>query len=269
MNISMKRKKKSFTMMELLVSMAIAAPIVATITATLIFAMRAQATYGDQSMIRYSTDAVLQRLAQDIRNTSASSYNSEVWQFPEPALQGEELSAPVMTLRLFDSTNGLRITWTFNRTGELENILTRTIVDLNDPLGTAIVTDYRKLPFTDLTFNEIELQEYQTTTDLSDQLDIGNASQQEQDNGFVYQSQWDNIDDTNNLTPFRVTAIEVRGRSLSRVSARNSLTNEVDANGDNDLRDDAVGARFFGRTDEGDDPSWQYIYNFEVAFRNS
>lgn len=250
--------------------MAIAAPIVATITATLIFTMRAQATYGDQSMIRSSTDAVLQRLAQDIRNTSASSYNSEVWQFPVPALQGEDQAAPVMTLRLFDSTNGLRITWTFHRTDVdgKENILERSTLDLNDPSATVVQTEYRKMPFTDLTFDEIELQEYQVSTDLSGQLDIS-GSGDEGDSGFVYQNQFDNIDNTNNLTPFRVTAIEVRGRSLSRISPRNSLTTEIDGNGDNDLRDDAVGARFFGRTDEGDDPSWQYIYNFEVAFRNS
>lgn len=247
-----KRKKKSLglTLVELMFAIVIAAPIVLSLTLTLILTLRTQATYGEQAIIRDTTDSVLNRLAQDIRNTSSSGYNSDEWQSPTRALTGITWTRDVdtgedgpplvaqdnqMVLRLIDTANGRSIIWTYDRA---QNTLTRQTQDLRNVAAPLVTTNFAQLSFSDLTFREIR------------------------------QSQIDSAlggDETSNS----ITAIHILGRTLSRITRINTVNVEVDGNNDGDIRDDALGAAFFGRTDEGDNPSFQYFYNFEVAFRNT
>ncbi|MGF1572601.1 MAG: PilW family protein [Sumerlaeia bacterium] len=262
------RTKKAFTLMELLFAILIGVPMLASILVAFVYVLRIQATISDQSFVRINTDIAIQRLQQDIRNTSSGLYNSGAWQELNPLTGGAgNINEDTMVLQLLDSANGLRITWTYFRTPQTYtagsesvtavNVLSRRVLDLNDPTASPVTTNYINMPYSDLVFREVRLSEFSvaSTTPPGAQLTLSDGSVVD--------------DETTAPTPPSVVAIEIRGRTLHRLSPYNTIWNEIDLNGDGDMRNDAVGELLFGRTDEGDDPKWQYIYNVTTTLRNS
>ena len=271
--LSLGSKLRSFTLVELLMTILIAVPLVISLFVAFLFVLRIQATVTDQSFVRVNTDGIIQRLQQDIRNTSSGVYNSDFWQNQNPLTGGfGNENADVMTLRLIDSANGRTITWDYYRTpqtititneeGEEEtissqNILARTVTDLTVANAQPVTTNYVRLPFSDLVFREILLSEFASPDDTTGTALIGT-------DGSVIDP--DTLPVQTNPS---VVAIEIRGRTLHRLSPGNTIWREVDAGDDGDLRNDSVGAELFGRDNDGDLPRWQYIYNVTTTFRNS
>lgn len=275
-----KKIRRGFTLIELLISILIAVPLIASLFAAFLYILRIQATVADQSFVRINTDNAIQRLQQDIRNTSSGLYNSGAWQSLNPLQGGAgNENADRMVLQLLDSANGQRITWTFYRTPQdfdtgvktidadtgLEvavtrkavNVLSRSVLDETVPGATPVVTNYINMPYSDLVFDEVRLQEYiPTSAAPGAQLLLSDGSL---------------VDDENSAGPgvSQVVAIEIKGRTLHRLTTNNTIIKEIDGDNDGDLRNDKVGAALFGRTNEGDDPKWQYIYNVTTTLRNS
>ncbi|CAN5303691.1 hypothetical protein BH09SUM1_BH09SUM1_11080 [soil metagenome] len=146
-------------------------------------------------------------------------------------LSGTATTDPTMVLSLFDTVLGQRIKWTYTRSTRK---LSRETTQYDG--ATAVVTistkDYN-VKFQDFTMAEVI------------QPDPAPA------------------------TTSQITAIRVVGRTFLTMTPYNTTWQEVDGNGDNDLRDDKIGAALFGRTDQNDDPKWQYVFNVETAFRNT
>lgn len=251
---SLSRSSKGFTLLELMMAILVAVPMMVSMFVAFIYVLQVQATVSDQSFVRMNTDIAIQRLQQDIRNTSSGMYNSNAFQLRNPLTGGVgHEGESQMQLLLADTANGQEIRWVFDREN---SILSRHVIDLTVVGASEVTTDYVRMPFSDLVFDEVRLSEYSTPLAPNGQNLLGS-------NGEIIE------DDEDYITPSSVVAIEIKGRTLHRLSPKNTIWKEIDVNSDADLRDDTVGAELFGRTDSGDQPKWQYIYNVTTTLRNS
>jgi len=197
------------------------------ILATFYYGMRAQATAADANQTRSRASSIIATLAQDVRNTSAGSYNNPAW----TKLTANPSTAPVVTLNLIDTTEGLRIRWVYTRaTGRLS----RAQGPLGGALGAAIEYPVR--------FANFRIEE-------------------------ISRAEW--IGDTTALGTPNVTSIRIIARVVPTLSAPGSIWAENDANADGDTVDDEIAAGLFNGTNSGDSPGWSFIFNTEAAFRNT
>lgn len=228
-----KRRRRGMTLVEIIFVSAITLMITVPMTYTLIFVSKTHATAADQSLQRVRTDKIIDQMIMDIRNTSRGTYNSVGWTL----LSGTGSTAPKMTLSLFDTVMGQRVTWTYTRKivgGKvLYGKLSRQTTAYNGSGSPLIRTTNYPLQFADFTMTEIV------------QPDPPPA-----------------------ITTL-YTAIRVRGRVLLDINVANTTWKEKDGDNNKDFRDDKIGAALFGRVDKNDDPKWQYIINVEPAFRNT
>jgi Tfp pilus assembly protein PilV len=136
---------------------------------------------------------------------------------------------------LLDPVDGMKMTWTYNRsTGLLTRELAHTV-----GITTNNYSETFKARFTDFSMTET----------LRDDTPWEIAQ---------------GVEDSETITGIRVT-----GRAFLTLNSTHTAMKEVDGNGDGSYADDFVGNGLFGRTNEGDDPGWQHIFNIQVSFRNT
>lgn len=113
------RRRVAFTLVEIFVALAILVSVAIPMFATFLFVLRGHATATNQSVIRTSTDKVVNQLTTDIRNTSRGRYNEIVEDRLKTTGTGYELT-------LLDSVQGQRIVWVYtNATGRFQRTTTR------------------------------------------------------------------------------------------------------------------------------------------------
>lgn len=147
-------------------------------------------------------------------------------------LTGTAANDAKMKLTLLDMVNGQEIVWTYTRATKK---LSRTVTRTSGGVDATSVTNYDRV-YPDFQLAEISRLEY----------------------------------GSDNVTGIpRITGIRITGRAFQSLKPNNTIWNEVDANHDGSFRNDLVGRDMFGLSYVGDDPKWQYIFNVQVAFRNS
>jgi prepilin-type N-terminal cleavage/methylation domain-containing protein len=141
----------------------------------------------------------------------------------------------IVRVTLLDPVDGMKMTWTYTKaTGLLRRDLAHTV---------GIVTNnYSKTydaRFTDFTLTET------LRDDTPWEITQG-------------------VEDNETITGIRVT-----GRAFLTLQPIHTVMREIDGNGDGSYAEDPVGFGLFGRTDEGDDPAWQHVFNVQISFRNT
>jgi hypothetical protein len=226
------RRRRAVTLTEVLFAVTISALVAIPVMATMLYVIRTHATASDITLARLEADKVIERLKQDVRNTSRSIYNRQNW----PQVRTEPATG-IRRLTLFDSVLGNLITWSYN---PATNFLTRRVERIN---GRAT-----------------ELLEERTYTTR-----FRNFTIDEERNSVVIVEN----PETGTLATVNYTGgVRIRTRVFLRMDPANSIFQEVDGNKDGSLENDAVGAALFGLPNRNDDPRWQYIINVRAAFRN-
>lgn len=231
------RRRRGMTLVEMMMTVFVMGLVLAPLTAAFGFVLRTQATAADVTMVRLKTEQVIARLKADIRGASAGAYNTIGY----PRVK---VVAGNTVLTLLEMGMGSQIVWTYSPSTKK---LTRQVGIMS---GSSLSTTSETF---DLEFNDLVLQEVQYKEFLPVEDPTGT--------GVIIE------DPTSNQN--QITAIRVRGRTLHRLKPNLTVWKEIDANKDGKFDDDAVGRDLFGRTYRGDDPRWQYIFNAQVAFRNS
>jgi type II secretory pathway pseudopilin PulG len=230
----MSRKPRAFTLVEVVMVVALSAMVTIPILVTMDFVMRAQATAANQAMVRLRSDNVLDQLIQDIQNTSRGRYNATP--LNRLAYFGTGAAANSWRVTLLDTVVGARILWTFDAaTGRFSRRFEQ-YTDSATPLITNQTFDQR--------FADFRIQE-------------------------TIRSDFEVVTATGTVDNETITGLRLWGRAFLTLKPKHTTFQEVDANNDGDYRNDQVGTQLFGRVFRGDDPRWQYIFNVSGTFRNT
>lgn len=252
---SPRRPRRGFSLTEMVMAIAISSMVAALVMSVMFYVMRTQATVSVASVTRFRGKSAMDQMMEDIRNTSASLYNEPTW----PKVVANPFTANVQTMTLPDVNFGRVIIWRYNRT---DRTLTRTIESWETG---APVTDGNS----DVRANN-DVLDYSTElgANIVDLVWTENSF-----NEFVPPAPEDWVTGGVNTLPTgtypRITSINMRVRTVVNMSENNTAFPEVDGNGDGSFLDDDTGAAVFGRTNEGDNPGWQFVINTNIAFRNT
>jgi len=234
MKRSMQLRKKGFTLVEAMTVVAISSLVTIPILLTFGFVMRAQVTASNQMQTRIQANAVMDQLLADIQNTSRGRYNAT----PQNRLTffGTGPAANSWRVILLDTVTGQRITWEY---ASDSGLFTRT-TELYSNSATPLVDEkvYRQR-FADFRIAETTRADFEQTTA------------------------------TGTVVNQTITGLRLWGRAMLSLDPDHTTFQEVDGNDDGDYTGDLVGVEMFNRTDEGDDPKWQYIFNVAGTFRNT
>ncbi|MBI1289629.1 prepilin-type N-terminal cleavage/methylation domain-containing protein [bacterium] len=231
---SLKRQRKAFTLVEVMIVVAISALVTVSILGTFGFVMRAQATAANQAMVRLRSDNVVDQLLQDIQNTSRGRYNAT----PSYRLSyfGTGAAANSWRVTLLDTVMGSRISWSYASDTGLFTRRVETYSNSATPTVSSKTYDQR---FADFRIEETLRSDFEVVTP------------------------------TGTVDNQTITGLRLWGRAFLTLNPYHTTFQEVDGNGDGDYRNDQVGAQIFGRVFRGDDPRWQYIFNVSGTFRNT
>jgi len=229
-------RRRAYSLVEIVIAAAISSSVAIPIMATFIYVAKSIATSSNQAQVRILADSALNRLAQDVRDSSNSAYNrTSAGGTPWPPVTGNTNADAEMKLTLLSAADGSVIEWTYARAGNKQLTRTRSWYQ-----GAALQTETKGylIRFENLIFTE---------TRLVDALAGGG------------------------LGAPAVSSIRLVGRCFLSIPDHSSYYREIDGNGDGNYQNDIVGRDLFGLALPSipDDPKWQYIFNLNVAFRNS
>lgn len=224
------RRKKAYTLIELLMASFISLGVTIPIFQTFIYITRSQMTNFNIVDQRRRASIVMQTLMQDIRYNNMGAYNQSFWQ----KVTGGATTAPKMTLWLLNSTVGERVRWTYDRTTQHWQRRAETI----NNAGVAVVsrTDDFFIKFGDVYVEEV----------------TGKA--------LVASSVVDNIIGIRVVARVFLT-MRPNHTLVQEVDANGDGKYTDDKVG-------AAPALKLGHTNRGDNPGWQHIYNVTTSFRN-